>query len=56
MLRRRAGEAADAVVDADESVAGEVDAEGDPQEGVGKGFVGELHFLLVQGWDWDGCR
>ena len=43
VLRRGAGEGADAVVDADESVAGEVDAEGDAQEDVGEGFVGEGH-------------
>lgn len=43
VLRRGARKGADAVVDADESVAGEVDAKGDPQEGVGEGFVGELH-------------
>ena len=43
MFGRGARKGADAVVDADESVAGEVDAQGDPQKGVGEGFVGELH-------------
>ncbi len=44
VLGRGARKGADAVVDADKSVAGEVDAEGDPQEGVGEGFVGKLHY------------
>ena len=42
-LRRGARKRADAVADADESVAGEVDAKDDTQEGVGEGFVGEGH-------------
>jgi hypothetical protein len=43
VLRRRPRKGADAVVDPDQTVAGEVDAEGDPQEGVSEDFVGGDH-------------
>jgi hypothetical protein len=39
------GEGGGSVVDPDEAVAGEVDAEGYAKERVGKGFVGESHYV-----------
>ena len=39
VLRRSARKGADAVADSDQSVAGEVDAEGDVEEGVGEGLL-----------------
>jgi hypothetical protein len=46
MLGGGLGEGCGSVVDADQAVAGEVDAEGYAEERVGKGFVRESHSYL----------
>jgi hypothetical protein len=44
------GEGGYSVVDSDEAVAGEVDAEGDAEEGVGESFVSRSHLLSKTRW------